>query len=276
MPEHRNRIHRGSVRSHHMLTPVLTIARKELIDSARDLRSLLSSSLYCLMGPGVVLMVSFAMKSASEPGTAVIAGMLSVFTLVSVFSGGMNVGMDLLAGERERRSLLPLLMNPVARRDIIAGKWLAIVCFSAAGLVVNLAGSGAVLAVAGTSGFANASDFVLLFACGLAPLAMLAAAMELTISTACRTVKEAHTYLSMVVFVPMLLGMFGVFFPKSDEWLQYLPVTGQQWQLQRWITGSDVPAIPALMNGIMTLAFAVATLLAGAKLIESDDVVYGS
>ena len=32
--------------------------------------------------------------------------MMSVFTLVSAFVGGMNVAMDSIAGERERRSLL--------------------------------------------------------------------------------------------------------------------------------------------------------------------------
>src|ERR1039458_3641612 len=51
--------------------------------------------------------------------------MMSVFTLVAAFVGGMNVAMDTVAGERERQSLLPLLMNRVRRREIVVGKWRA-------------------------------------------------------------------------------------------------------------------------------------------------------
>jgi sodium transport system permease protein len=64
--------------------------------------------------------------------------MLSVFTLVAAFSGGMNIAIDTIAGERERRSLIPLLLNPVPRADIALGKWLAAGLFALAGLLINL------------------------------------------------------------------------------------------------------------------------------------------
>jgi ABC-type Na+ efflux pump permease subunit len=52
----------------------------------------------------------------------------------------MNVAMDTVAGERERRSLLPLLLNPVSRRSVVLGKWLAVSFFALAGLIVNVLG----------------------------------------------------------------------------------------------------------------------------------------
>ena len=127
-----------------MLSPTLVVARKEAIDSLRDTRSVISSLMYALMGPAVIFMVSMAVHV-----DAVLIGMMSVFTLVAAFVGGMNVAMDTVAGERERRSLLPLLMNPVRRREIVLGKWLAVGLFSFAGLILNLAGFAIVFASAG-------------------------------------------------------------------------------------------------------------------------------
>jgi hypothetical protein len=72
-----------------MLEPILVIARKEVLDSTGDVRSLVSSALYCLMGPSIVFMVSLTLNT-KPAGRSVMIGMMSVFTLVSAFTGGMN------------------------------------------------------------------------------------------------------------------------------------------------------------------------------------------
>ena len=125
-----------------MLKTALIVARKETIDSVRDFRAVISSLFYALMGPLVVGLVA-----ATDAGSnsAVLTGMMSVFTLVAAFVGGMNIAMDTVAGERERKSLLPLLLNPVRRFDILLGKWIAVSLFALAGLLIDLAGFAAVL-----------------------------------------------------------------------------------------------------------------------------------
>ena len=172
-----------------MLRAALIVAKKEAQDSWRDRRSVIASLMYALMGPAVVFMVSLATRV-----DGVLIGMMSVFTLVSAFVGGMNVAMDTVAGERERHSLLPLLLNPVRRRDIVMGKFLAVSLFSLAGLFVNLLGFALVL---------HTPHLAPALAAALLPLALLAAALQLLISTVCRATKEAQTYLSMLVFLPM-------------------------------------------------------------------------
>jgi hypothetical protein len=51
---------------------MLTVALKELRDAIRDTRSLVSSVFYCLMGPGVVWMVSQAVNGSGA--NTVLAG----------------------------------------------------------------------------------------------------------------------------------------------------------------------------------------------------------
>ncbi len=186
-----------------MLSQLLTIARKEVTDSWRDRRGLLSAAVYSMMGPVVVSLVSLAVRGQGKPGESqsVLIAMMSVFTLVSAFAGGMNVAMDSIAGERERRSLLPLLMHPVTRLDVLLGKWLAVAVFSAASLAINLLGFALLLRRVPPWPIAMC----------LLPLPLLAAAVQIWVSTVCRGVKEANSYLSMLVFLPMGLGMFMVF-----------------------------------------------------------------
>jgi len=132
-----------------MTSQPLVIARKEILDGLRDIRSLVSALVYALMGPVVVGLVTLSVHPGSKGSTTVLAGMIAVFTLVSAFVGGMNVAMDTVAGERERRSLVPLLLNPVRRVDVVLGKWLAVCFFAAAGLAINVAGFAVLIARAG-------------------------------------------------------------------------------------------------------------------------------
>src|SRR5260370_11806765 len=134
-----------------MLNQTLVVAQKEIVDGLRDVRSVMSSLLYALMGPLVVGLVSIAIRPETKTGAggAVLVGMMSVFTLVAAFVGGMNVAMDTVPGERQRRSLLPLLLNPVPRLRIVLGKWLAVSLFSVLGLILNLLGFAVVIATSG-------------------------------------------------------------------------------------------------------------------------------
>jgi sodium transport system permease protein len=251
-----------------MLNQLPTIAGKEVTDSWRDRRGLLSAALYSLMGPGVVSLVSLAIRGQGKhgEGQSVLIAMMSVFTLVSAFAGGMNVAMDSIAGERERRSLLPLLMHPVTRLDVLLGKWLAVAAFSVASLTLNVLGFALLLRRVPPWQIALC----------LIPLSLLAAALEIWVSTVCRGVKEANTYLSMLVFLPMGLGMFMVFSPVAGQvWWNFLPVAGQQLQLEASMRGEELDMLRILFLTLATAALASLALLAAADRLEQDDVVYG-
>ena len=250
-----------------------TIACKELKEALRDRRALLSSGFYCLMGPLVVGMVALAMTTKGEGGAsdATLIGMISVFTLVSAFSGGMNIAMDVMAGERERRSLAPLLGNPVGRLDVVLGKWLAVAAFASAGVLLCL------LAFEFVYAPGSAPAVAVMLATGILPLAGLAAAIELALSTVCGSTKEAHTYLSMAVFVPMILGMFAVFFRGPLPGVRaVLPILGQQLQIEQWLRHETIPMAPAAALCAATSAVTAAILIAAACWLERDDAVYGS
>jgi sodium transport system permease protein len=261
-----------------VIREILVIARKELVEHAREKRAVFAALLHVLMGPAIVLLISFSMagKSSSKSG-AVLAGMVSIFALVAGFIGGMNVAMDVMAGERERRSLLPLLLNPVSRLRIVIGKWLATSMFSVGGLVVTLIAF-AVAAKASTTPNPLFSRAAMLCwgVLGLVPLAMLAAALQLAISTACRTAKEAQTYLSFLLFVPMGIAMFLLFFPQRiGAWAAFVPIAGQQAIAETGIKTAHWPLAQAVTLVLTTACVTIASIAVCGKLLERDDVVYG-
>lgn len=235
------------------MNQTLTIARKEIVDGVRDSRSLMASLFYALMGPLVVGLVSMTVHGKTDSET-VLTGMMAIFTLVSAFVGGMNVAMDTVAGERERKSLLPLLLNAVPRVNVVLGKWLAVSFFATAGLAVNVVGFLIVLMMAGIRIAAN-SRMIVPAAFALFTLPFLAAAVQLSISTISRGVKEAQTYLSLVTFVPMGIGMFLVFCPSAGQvWCRYLPLVGQQLQLEALVSNRGVTWLQPVVLGYLTLA----------------------
>jgi sodium transport system permease protein len=255
------------------VSAALVVARKEIRDHMRDRRSLLSSILLTVMGPGVVLLVSVSDRARGPESAGVLLGMLSVFALVSSFAGAIDIAMDSTAGERERRSLLPLLLNPVRRFDLLVGKWIAVTTFALAAVAINSIGLVAVLAWAAPAVLDSRGPLLVVWiTLGLVPLAALGAAVSLFVAVMCRTTKEAQTALRIVAFVPMLVGMFLVFFPSwaGKMWF-LLPIVGQQALIG--LPGHSAALGRGAILALVTLVAAVLPLFCATRVLNRDDIL---
>jgi sodium transport system permease protein len=168
--------------------------------------------------------------AASRAGVALAT--LPMFVLLAAFIGGMSVAADVTAGERERASLESLLVTPASRAGLVAGKWMATTLVALATVALALMMCHVLLQhprvqsvdlPLGLSAFDAVRIFLL-----LAPLAMLATAVQLAIALVARTYKEAQTHLSLLVFLPMIPGFllaFGTLRPA--DWMFRVPMLGQ-------------------------------------------------
>jgi sodium transport system permease protein len=234
-----------------------------------------STALYALMGPIVVMLVSVSRSGEGTRRPVLLLSMASVFSLVAAFTGSMNVAMDSMARERERRSLVPLLLNPVSRLDLVIGKWIAANVFGIGAVVLTMAGFLSVLTWGVPQSLpALAGQLFMWVVFGLIPLALLGSAVHLLVAANSRTAKEAHGWLSMVVFVPMLVGMFAVFFPGwIGRWWFVAPIVGQQSLIARSIAGQPVSLLQTVALAAVTVAAAVPALLAASGVLNRDDVL---
>ncbi|MDP3222517.1 MAG: ABC transporter permease subunit, partial [Rubrivivax sp.] len=80
------------------------------------------------VAPAVLETVRVQERDLADPATraAQLAIMVPFFVLMAVLYGALNAALDTTAGERERGSLEPLLMNPASRLSLVLGKWAAV------------------------------------------------------------------------------------------------------------------------------------------------------
>ncbi len=204
---------------------------------------------------------------------------IAIFTMLySVFISGMNLAIDTSAGERERNSLGLLLSHPVTTGQLVLSKLLAVTAFAMLGLVLILAISHFAYPMVpwpelGFSITITPSFMATVLVIGL-PVAMLAASLQLFVSFMAKTFKEAQSYLTMVMFIPLALAMSASYNIAPDV-LKWLPVSGQQGALMEVIKGKALPLQELLISSGATLAITLLLALALTRMLRSEKVVFG-
>lgn len=216
-----------------------------------------------------------------ESQAANLLGMLPYFLIFSVFIGGMYLAIDSTAGERERGSLEPLLMNPVARRELVFGKLSAVLVFTLVAVVETILAFGLVLNLVPLEGLIGVpirmspQAMLATFAIVL-PLMPVAAALQIIVASFTRSFKEAQTYLSLLPLVPALPGLFLMFTPvKLQLWHMLVPMFSQQLLINQVMRGDAVPPTYAALSAALTLLLAAVLLAAAVWLYSGERILFG-
>lgn len=209
-----------------------------------------------------------------------ILAMIPMFVFLAAFMGGMNVAVDATAGERERKSLEPLLLNPASRMSIVLGKWAVTAIFNIAVAALTLVMFRIALGYVplhelGITAGLGAKTLISMLAIVI-PLALFSAALLMVISTFARTFKEAQTYLSVVVFVPMIPSFILMINPmKTELWMMLVPTFGQNMLVVDLMRGEPIAPMFLVVASLASLAAAIATLLAAAHLFKKEQIIFG-
>ena len=218
--------------------------------------------------------------ATSQQRSANFLGFIPLFIIMAAFVSGMNVAIDTTAGERERGSLEPLLINPVSRNAIVLGKWLVTVVFASVGIVLVMAGILFMLRRMSLEDLGIRLDVgavqVMAILAGTVPLAFLASGVQLLVSTFARSFKEAQTYVSMLIFIPMIPGMVAtVASLPSEPWMALVPSLGQQMLLTQVLGGEDPGLGPFLLAGGSSLVLGLVCVALTARLFQHERIVFG-
>ncbi|MCU8000417.1 ABC transporter permease [Shewanella oncorhynchi] len=224
------------------------------------------------------LKVNVQDKATTDSKGGMILG-IAIFTMIySVFISGMNLAIDTSAGERERNSLALLLSHPLTTRQLVLSKIIAVSLFALLGLVLILLVSKVAYAFVPWQelGFSVniTTEFMLLMLVVGIPVALMAACLQLFVSFMAKTFKEAQSYLTMVLFVPLALSM-AASYNIAPDMLQWLPVSGQQQALMDFIKGKDLPMLQLLVSTLGTLAIAVLLAFGMERSLKSEKVIFG-
>ena len=189
------------------------------------------------------------------------ATLVPFFMLMAVLYGALSAALDTTAGERERGSLEPLLMNPVSPLALVLGKWGAV---AAVAMLIALLSCASFLpgqwllrseslAAMFRFGIGEGAMFLLL----LLPLAGALSALLMAIAIGCRSVKEAQAKTTVLVLAVSLLPLLTLFNQEGEApWHLAVPALAQITLMGRVLKGEP------MAGWEMALPLAVSALLA--------------
>jgi sodium transport system permease protein len=199
------------------------------------------------LSPGVIrpYVVADRDQSTAQTRSGTLFSMLPYFFILGAFIGGMALAIDTTAGERERQSLEPLLVNPVSRSQLLTGKLLATSLFALTSVLLGIVAFSVVgrflptekLGMSLEIGFHFGWTVLLV----MLPLVVLIASLQTLAAAFAKSFREAQTYLSLLMFVPAVPTMMLSLFPvKTEAWMYAVPLMGQQIVITRLMRGDAV------------------------------------
>jgi sodium transport system permease protein len=206
--------------------------------------------------------------------------LIPMFAMFACMTGAITVAIDVTAGERERGSLEPLLLNPVSITALIAGKWAVVALYGCA--VVALTLCGFVIAMQ----FVTQETVVALFQFGprefvifaslLLPFAGLAASALMLVAAYGRTFKEAQTYASYLYMVVALVPTFTTLMSiQPASWQNLVPALAQQLTMGRATRGEPIGFIDIAVPGLVCVVGALICLAVLGRLFHNEKVIFG-
>jgi sodium transport system permease protein len=214
--------------------------------------------------------INTASRSASSLGAIII-----LYLVYAPFIIVASMASDTTAGERERRSLEPLLSHPVGYLQITIGKLLALA-------TVNIAGTAACVAISLLILSRSAApelglrleaglDVGMTATLQLIPLCVMVAAGQLYLGLLSRSFKDAQQTSMLASMIPVLAGLVLVMRPEIDAgaW----PVAWEIRALQEPLLGSNSESAPFAIVALIELAIAAVLVIAGALRLRSERVL---
>lgn len=201
---------------------------------------------------------------------------------ILIFGGAMGLGVDTIAGEKERGTIANLLISPIKRVDIIMGKIaaLAIVSVLSAGVyVISFIGSAVVLSKKSGMGemFSRLSlNFtsvqIVQFVVLLLGLVLLYVGIIGFVSLMAKNIKEAQSFIMPVYIIVMFAGMITMYSGEVTSGSYMIPVynTSAAFKgiFERTITMNQY-----LTSTIITYAFAGVMVWLMAKAMNSEKIM---
>jgi len=142
--------------------------------------------------------------------------LISLMLSLTVFAGAYPAASDLLAGEKERKTMEALLITPVNRFTLLVAKWLTLVIIAGmTGIITLIVLSFEIYFFTETlkAGlqFDNGLTMIILSCCIITiSYSTLVAALLLLASLFAKTIKESQSYISPLMMLAMIPAIFMV------------------------------------------------------------------
>lgn len=215
-----------------------------------------------------------------------IAMLLPYFITFMLFVGAMSLGVDAIAGEKERGTMASMLLSPIKRQEIVLGKLASLAILSAISAIVY-AGSMLVAMPMMTDSFAPGEEIpisvnfsvlqiVQLFVIMIV-MVYLYVAVVAFVAVIAKSSKEATSYVSPIYIVVMLCGLMTLYSGGTEKSLGTfaVPVYGNALAIQNLLT-NDLTMEQFMLSVGGTLFFGIVFTVLLTKAFNSEKVMFNA
>ena len=108
------------------------------------------------------------------------------------------------------------------------------------------------------------------------PLALLASALQMFVATFARSFKEAQTYVSLLIFVPIIPSTVLQFYPlQSAGWMMLIPALSHHLLLVDVMGGEPIAALSLVTSVVATTLLAILFLSLTSWMLRQEKIVFG-
>lgn len=226
--------------------------------------------------------VSYNLATEKDTTGQIFSMMLPMLMVMFLFSGCMAIAPESIAGEKERGTIATLLVTPIKRSQLAAGK---IISLSVIGLLSGLSSFlGTMLAIpqlmgAADEGGMSASvygslDYVFILLVILSSVLVIIGLISI-VSGLSKSVKEAGTAVTPLMLIVMVIGitsMFGNGAPKEMYWY-FIPLYNSV-QCMNSIFSFEMVSVNLIITVVSNVVYTL--IMAGvlAKIFDSEKIMY--
>ena len=230
--------------------------------------------------PTVLTPLAVQDVDVSTPASRSVAllGMLSYMLLLIMLMGGIYLALDTTAGERERGTLEALLTVPAPRTQLLYGKVLATCAYMVLSLVLTVAAFSVLLRYAGlerfgmTVGLGPLTGLLMILSC--VPMAPVGAALMTIVAASTRTMREAQTYLGLMLLVPTLPLIYAQLHElRPSAFLMMVPSLSQHFLVRSLLRSEPLPPGYVLLSVGATLAVAFIMVRIAGRLYQREELL---
>ncbi len=201
--------------------------------------------------------------------------------MITAFTGATHLAMDTTAGEKERKSLEPLLINPVPRWQIMTGKMITTTVFALAALALTLVSFRIVLPYMPIGAFGMdltmGAGTLLRILLVIFPVAILAAALLTLLASFAKSYREAQSYMGLVILIPMIPSLIFMANPiRAEAWMMMVPLFSQNILIGEIIREETVALSWYAMSVSSTLIIGAVLAVMAATLYNRPRLIFSS
>lgn len=196
-------------------------------------------------------------QASAQEKSGMIMGMLSVFVLMSVFVSSTSLAIDASAGERERNALELILTQPITTTQLVLAKLTAVSLLGSFGALLTLCVTSVVMGFVPLAklgiGFALTPMTIATIMLAMIPLALFAAAFQLFCAFQARSFKEAQSYISLTIMLPLTIPFAIQFMTHKPDWVDWVPVATQSQLIESIAKGQAMEPVAIIAGALLTL-----------------------